>query len=193
MRVALTFDAEHPDQPGGSPENATRILDTLDGRRATFFVQGRWARSEPEIARRIVDEGHLVGNHSNCHARAELMTEDGFRQDVLEGEQAILEVMGVDPRPWYRLPNGAGHRDGWIDGILGALGYRETFWTLAVEDWAPERTASQIAGDVVNQIHDGTVVLLHTWPTHTADVVPEILERLNDVTFVGIDELDVVP
>ena len=80
FRVALTFDAEHPDRPWCPPGNAERVLDTLRDRgvRATIFVQGRWAEAYPATARRIADEGHLVGHHSHYHARMPLLLEAGF-------------------------------------------------------------------------------------------------------------------
>ena len=67
FRVALTFDAEHPDRSWCPPGNAERILDALrdEDVPATVFVQGRWAQAYPSTARRIADEGHLVGHHSN--------------------------------------------------------------------------------------------------------------------------------
>ena len=60
LRVALTFDAEHPDRPWCPPGNAEHLLDVLADQdtRATFFIQGRWAESQPAAAKRIADEGH---------------------------------------------------------------------------------------------------------------------------------------
>ena len=196
-RVALTFDAEHPDRPLCPPGNADRILDALRDAdvRATFFLQGRWARSQPVIARRIAEDGHLVGHHSHYHARMPLLTDDGLRQDVREGEEAIREIAGADPRPWFRCPFGAGHDDARVLGALKELGYRNVHWDVELEDWEPWRSAPDIARDAVDGAlarGDGAIVLLHTWPDPTAAAVPTILEELaaNGARFVGIDELD---
>ena len=109
FRVALTFDAEHPDRPT-HPGVAESILTSLDQAqvRATFFIQGRWAEAEPRTARRIAEGGHLVGNHSHYHARMPLFHADGFLTDVNAAEAVIRDVVGVDPRPWFRCPFGAG-------------------------------------------------------------------------------------
>jgi len=80
--VAFTFDAEHPDRPA-RPGNDERLLDALAGAgiTATFFVQGRWAEAFPTIARRIADDGHLVGSHTFYHARLPLFSDDGLATD----------------------------------------------------------------------------------------------------------------
>ena len=123
FRVALTFDAEHPDRPT-QPGVAESILDRLEGAgaRASFFVQGRWALAYPGTARRIPAAGHLVGNHSHYHAQMPLFSPAGLATDVRDAEAAICDVLGVDPRPWFRCPFGHGHDDPAIVG--GARGSR---------------------------------------------------------------------
>lgn len=199
-RVALTFDAEHPDRPLCPPGNAELILATLRdaGVRATFFVQGRWARSQPDTARRIAEDGHLVGHHSHYHARMPLFSADGLREDLRDGEEAIREVVGVDPRPWFRCPFGAGHDDPRVLGALEELGYRNVHWDVELEDWEPWRTAEDVAREAVEGAlthGDGAVVLLHTWPAPTGEALPEILERLSasGARFATVDELERLP
>ena len=200
LRVALTFDAEHPDRPWCPPGNADRILDALRdaGARATFFVQGRWAKSDPAAARRIADEGHLVGHHSHYHARMPLLSDEGLRADMLDAQQAIGETTGVDPRPWFRCPFGAGHDDQRVLSTLAELGYRNVHWHVELEDWEPYRDGPAIARDAVDGIvahGSGAVVLLHTWPGGTGTAVPILLKELRgrEAAFVGIDELEELP
>jgi peptidoglycan/xylan/chitin deacetylase (PgdA/CDA1 family) len=196
-RVALTFDAEHPDRPLCPPGNADRILDVLREAdlRATFFVQGRWARSQPATARRIAEDGHLVGHHSNYHVRMPYLSDDGLRADVTEGELAIRDVLGADPRPWFRCPFGEGHDDPRVLGVLEELGYREVHWDVELEDWEPWRTAEDVARDATAgalEHGDGAIVLLHTWPQPTAGALPRIIEGLGreGVDLVTVEELE---
>lgn len=196
-RVALTFDAEHPDRPLCPPGNADRILDVLREAdlRATFFIQGRWARSQPATARRIAEDGHLVGHHSNYHVRMPYLSDDGLRADVTEGELAIREVLGADPRPWFRCPFGEGHDDPRVLGVLEELGYREVHWDVELEDWEPWRTAEDVARDATAgalEHGDGAIVLLHTWPEPTAGALPRIIESLGreGVNLVTVEELE---
>ena len=200
FRVALTFDAEHPDRPRCPPDAPDRILDSLRASavRATFFVQGRWAEAYPERARRIADDGHLVGHHSKYHARMPLLHDDGLREDVREGAEHITAACGVDPRPWFRCPFHAGADDPRVLGLLAELGYRNVGYHVVLEDWEPWRTGPQIVEDAVAGARargDGAVILLHTWPGPTADAVRGIVDGLGAVgaSFVGVDELETVP
>ncbi len=197
FRVALTFDAEHPDRPT-QPGVAETILSTLEraGVRATFFVQGRWAEAYPDTAARIGPAGHLVGNHSHYHARMPLFSPAGFATDVRAAETVIRDVLLTDPRPWFRCPFGAGHDDPAITTALADLGYREVGWHVVPFDW--ERPADAVETGVVDGAiahGDGAVVLLHTWPESTGAALPSILKRLSDAgaTFVPVDELDQLP
>jgi peptidoglycan/xylan/chitin deacetylase (PgdA/CDA1 family) len=200
LRVALTFDAEHPDRPWCPPGNAERILDTLrdHGVRATFFIQGRWAESQPAAARRIAHEGHLVGHHSHYHARMPLLSDDGLDEDLADGQAAIVAATGSDPRPWFRCPFGAGHEDGRVLGRIAAAGYRDVHWDVELEDWEAHRTGDAIAADCLEGVRthgDGAVVLLHTWPGGTGDAVSPIVAGLLGLgaRFVGVDELERLP
>jgi len=86
FRVALTFDAEHPDRPH-RPGVTEEILDVLADRAvsATWFLQGRWVEAFPATARRVASDGHLVGNHSFYHARLPLLTDAGMACFAGEG------------------------------------------------------------------------------------------------------------
>jgi peptidoglycan/xylan/chitin deacetylase (PgdA/CDA1 family) len=120
MLVALTFDAEHPDQRRCHPGNAAAVLDLLagEGVDATFFVQGRWAEAYPELLRQIVQGGHLVGNHSYYHARMPLLTKQGLRLDVTQAQKTLVALAGIETRPWFRSPFGA--TDGCGGGFSGS-------------------------------------------------------------------------
>ena len=198
-RVALTFDAEHPDRPNATPGTAERILDEL-GRadvRATFFVQARWAKAHPELTRRIAADGHVMGNHSTYHARMTLLSDGGIRADVGEAAETLAEIACVDTRPWFRCPFGEGHEDERVLGVLDELGYRNVHWDVEVEDWEPERTADDITRGAVGGCAgcgDGAVLLLHTWPANTGDALPGLLEAFGErTTFVTVDELERLP
>ena len=196
MRVALTFDAEHPDRPNhgaGTPA----VLDALErlGLRTAFFLQGRWVEAFPELARRVADEGHLVGHHSFYHARMPLLSDDGFAEDVREAERAIIETTGTDPRPWARFPFGAGADRADLVERLAQLGYRHVGWDVECYEWDTGRSADEIAAAAIEGVlrqGDGTIVLLHTWPDPVAPALARIVERLRaeDARFVGIDELE---
>jgi peptidoglycan-N-acetylglucosamine deacetylase len=200
LRVALTFDAEHPDRPWCPPGNAERILDTLAAHevRATFFVQGRWATSQPAAARRIGTEGHVVGHHSHYHARMPLLSDDGMRSDLEDGHEVVARLTGHDPRPWFRCPFGAGADDPRVLGVLDARGYRNVHWHVELEDWEPWRTGELLVADAIAGVTahgDGAVVLMHSWPGGTGESVAPMIEQLRAIgaEFVTVDELEALP
>jgi peptidoglycan/xylan/chitin deacetylase (PgdA/CDA1 family) len=181
-RVALTFDTEHWSHPS-TPDAQDRVLDALAaaGVRATFFVQGRWAQAYPACARRIADNGHLVGNHSHHHAPMNILTDAGIERDVGQAQAAILETTGIDPRPWFRCPFGSGHDDPRVLAALERSGYRNIHWDVEPDDWRPERTPEDLHRLVVDGARgrgDGAIVLLHSWPPATVAALPGILADL---------------
>ena len=195
-RVALTFDAEHPDRPQAAPDGCTRVLDALAaaGAPATFFVQGRWAKAYPDAARRIVSDRHLVGNHSHYHARMTLLSDDGIRTDVAAAEGAIGAITGTAPRPWFRCPFGDGSHDPRILGALEELGYRDVSWDVDPEDWNEQRTTRDVVTGVLEGVAshgDGAIVVLHTWPETTVEALPAVLRSLREAgtRFLSVDEL----
>jgi peptidoglycan/xylan/chitin deacetylase (PgdA/CDA1 family) len=199
LRVALTFDTEHRDRPA-TDGNTDRLLDMLDRLdvHGSFFIQGRWAEAYPATARRIVTAGHLVGSHSHYHVRMSLLSADGLAADVRDAEETIIEHAGIDPRPWFRCPFGAGADDPVLVGRLAALGYREVGWHINPEDWNPANSAADVVRTVADGVlghGDGAVVLHHAWPDQTLEAIPDIVERLRaeGVTFVGLDELSSLP
>lgn len=197
-RVALTFDFEHPDRPT-DPGVTAGLLDLLaaEGIAASVFVQGRWAEAYPDVARRIAAEGHLVGNHSHYHARMHLLTGGGLRTDIRAAEDIIRETTGVDPRPWFRCPFGAGSRAGLVLARLGALGYCEVGWDVDSRDWAggsPRRVEGRVLR-LTRGHGDGAVLLFHGWPRVTLAALPGILAglRADGATFVRVDALVALP
>jgi peptidoglycan/xylan/chitin deacetylase (PgdA/CDA1 family) len=191
VRVALTFDTEYPDRPC-SGRALELILSTLSAAHvpATFFVQGRWARSSPDDTRRISSAGHLIGNHSHHHAPMDSLTEAGFRADVSEAEAMLREVTGVDPRPWFRCPFGAGMDDPEVLRRLEEMGYVHVGWDVDPRDWHEESDAEAVARVVLEGVHglDTSIVLLHSWPDATAEALPSILDGLADA---GAELVDV--
>jgi len=197
MRVALTVDVEDPDQRvHGRPDQVVAIVDAMReaGVRATFFLQGRWVDANPEAASAISGAGHLVGNHSYFHTDTRLLTSEGVREDVTRGHKAIETSLGVEARPWYRLPYGAGAESPRIKRQLRALGYQHVGWDVDVHDYAmTDRDALVPAiDDAISERERAgashAIVLLHSWPPVTAVAMPELcrflLERCEGVVTV---------
>jgi peptidoglycan/xylan/chitin deacetylase (PgdA/CDA1 family) len=200
LRVALTFDAEHPSRPHCPPGVTERILSVLSEGdvRATFFLQGRWVTAHPTTARSIVNAGHVVGNHSHHHGRFSALTPQGIGDDLARAELAIREGTGADPRPWFRFPFGDGDGSPQIAEALRTAGYRHVGWHIDPNDWDDARSADDVERAVLEGVRmhgDGAIVLLHGWPAGTALALPKLVSGLRHegATLVGIDELDSLP
>jgi peptidoglycan/xylan/chitin deacetylase (PgdA/CDA1 family) len=194
-RVALTVDTEHPDHPA-APGNLERQLDELErrGARATFFMQGRWAASNPALARRIAAAGHAIGNHSTSHAPMDMLTDEGIAASLREAEELIERSSGANPRPWFRCPYGDGADDPRVLRAIERAGYRHVGWDIDTTDWEPGRTPAEMIVTVLDgmrQHGDGAVILAHSWPDVTAAVIGEMIDRLREqgAELVGVDEL----
>jgi peptidoglycan/xylan/chitin deacetylase (PgdA/CDA1 family) len=195
VRVALTFDTEFPGRPTVAGVE-DRLLAALGeaGVCATFFLQGRWVRANPEQARRIAAAGHLIANHSNFHAPMDGLDDELFRLDVRKAEETIWTTTGTDPKPWFRCPFGAGMEDERVLVALAELGYRHVGWDVDPEDWNEEHDAETVERLVLDGLseRDGeAIVLLHGWPAATAEALPRILSAMDadGDSLVTVDQL----
>jgi len=152
------------------------------------------SRGDPLNAERVEE---IIAGLDRGDVRVAEPDGDGWRVNG-DAQEAILEIMGADPRPWFRCPFGEGSDDPRIHAGLEKLGYRNVHWHVVLEDWEPWRDGPAIAADAIAgaRAHgDGAVILLHTWPGGTGEAVPVILEGLREAgaRFVGIDQLETVP
>jgi peptidoglycan-N-acetylglucosamine deacetylase len=176
--VALTFD------DGPNPVATPRILDALAARgvKATFFVLGRHADRWPELVRRMVDEGHAVGNHGYFHRKLHVHGPGYVRRDLTMGLESIQRAASVRPG-LFRAPHG--FRNPWVSPIAASLGERTVGWSLGVWDSAKpgvdkivERTVSGTRPGSILLLHDGDGYDIDGDRTQTAAAVPRIVDEL---------------
>jgi len=189
--VALTFDA------GSDTGHAARILDLLADRgvHATFGLTGAWVRANPELARRVVREGHLVVNHTDRHLSftgsstgKPPLTRTQRWQALADAEATIRSTTGASTKPWFRPPYG--DRDAGVDRDVAAAGYRyELMWTVDTLGWKGV-AKEEVVDRVVSRLEPGMVVLMHVGQASTdADALVTLLDRLEraDYSLVRAD------
>lgn len=153
-KIALTFD------DGPSPVWTPLILDELQKHRAkaTFFVIGHHVKSYPEVARRIVREGHVIANHGYAHSVILYYTPAEIEEEIKYTEQVIKETTGQLTR-FYRPPKA------WLISPLQkkikSLGYDVILWSLNSKDWTPFFDAQGWVHQVSQKIKPGDIILLH--------------------------------
>jgi peptidoglycan/xylan/chitin deacetylase (PgdA/CDA1 family)/GT2 family glycosyltransferase len=190
--VALTFD-DGPNAPFTG-----QVLDILrrEGVRATFFLIGMNARRYPEIAERIVREGHVIGNHTDSHpAGFALGPARNIRSEIDRAEVSIHSATGVYAH-FFRPPQGI--RSPWLMRILERDSLVTVTWDVAPGDWEPF-SAQRLAESTIAHAHPGAIILLHDGlnlsrnPNRSATVaaLPTIIHRLREegYQFVTVSEL----
>ncbi|TAF65172.1 MAG: polysaccharide deacetylase family protein [Cytophagales bacterium] len=187
-KVALTFD-DGPDLTF-TPE----ILEVLKsyGIKATFFLVGFKIQRHPEVVEKMLEEGHIIGNHSYSHLDFEkLSMEEMFDKQVQRNESLMRDGFDVQPI-FIRPPYGKITNEQVL--YLANKGYKIINWSIDTYDWQKEQTSEQIADSVMRHIHDGAIILLHSGgenKQNTVKALPDIIARIRQMGFsiVTVNEL----
>ncbi|NLM41860.1 MAG: polysaccharide deacetylase family protein [Firmicutes bacterium] len=153
-KVAITFD------DGPSMEFTPAILDILAEYNvpATFFMVGSHVEKYPEIARRIVEEGHAVGNHTHNHRNLPTLSTVDLQKELMEATAVITEVTGEYPR-FVRPPRGM--YDDRFRRMAKLMGQEIVLWSISTRDWRYGVTASYIERLVESKVRGGDIILFH--------------------------------
>ena len=186
--IYLTFDAGY--------ENGctAKILDVLKAHNApaAFFLVGNYIEDNADLVRRMVDEGHIVGNHTLHHYdMSKLSEKDAFSAELKGVEDIFRSVTGKELPKFYRPPQGIYSEKNLQ--MAKELGYRTVFWSLAYVDWNNDAQPTKEAafGKLLPRIHNGAVVLLHSTSQTNARILDELLTKWEGMgyTFAPVDQL----
>lgn len=170
----LTFDAGY--------ENGctAKILDTLKEKQvpAAFFLVGNYIRQSPDLVRRMVAEGHTVGNHTMHHYdMSRLSDKAAFSKELTDLEALYKETVGQELPKFYRPPQGI-YSEGNLK-MAQELGYKTLFWSLAYVDWNNDAQPTREAAfaKLLPRTHNGAVVLLHSTSKTNAEILGELIDK----------------
>ncbi len=186
--IYLTFDC------GYENGNTEPILDALKKHdvQATFFVVGHFLETAPEMVKRMVEEGHTVGNHTYHHPDMPTISDqEAFRKELDDVAALFAEITGTELSSYYRPPQGKCN----VENLRMAqeMGYHTIFWSLAYVDWdqdnqpGHEEAFSRLTG----RVHPGAVVLLHNTSRTNGEILDELLTKWEEMgyTFRPLSEL----
>lgn len=176
----LTFDAGY--------ENGctAKILDILQKHNvpATFFLVGNYLETNPDLVRRMVAEGHTVGNHTMHHPDMSKISDIVEFQKELEDLEALyLKITGQKMEKYYRPPQGLYSEENLK--MAQKLGYKTVFWSLAYVDWNNDKqpTKDYAFAKLLPRTHNGAVILLHSTSETNATILDELLTKWQEMGY----------
>lgn len=179
-KIALTFD------DGPSAAWTPALLDGLKERgvKATFFLIGENADKNPEIVKRMAEEGHLIGNHTYHHVELTKVSENEARLELADTSAVIVRITGKEPE-YMRPPFGA-----WQRKLEQEIQMLPVLWTIDPLDWTTENQ-DEIVNKVVTEAEENDIILLHDCYKSSVEAGLRIIDILQEegFVFVTVDEL----
>lgn len=186
--IYLTFDAGF--ENGYTPT----ILDALKKHQvpATFFLVGNYLETNPDLVKRMIEEGHIVGNHTYHHPdMSQISTQESFSKELQDLEILYTEVTGTTMKKFYRPPQGK-YSEANLQ-MAKDLGYKTFFWSLAYVDWYENQqpTHEEAYSKLLTRIHPGAIVLLHSTSKTNAEILDSLLQKWKDMgyTFGTLEDI----
>ncbi|MCA9436813.1 MAG: polysaccharide deacetylase family protein, partial [Candidatus Omnitrophica bacterium] len=173
--VALTFD------DGPIPGKTEPILDLLGENQvpATFFVLGENAERHPEILKRMVREGHEIGNHTVHHPDLTKLSTAKVREEIKGCQKIVEDAVGCKPR-FFRPPYGAANLT--TMSILSSQNLSAVFWSIDPQDWRGG-SEQEIVSDIDSHLDNGAIILLHERSPNTGESIPTLIQTVREKGF----------
>lgn len=185
--IYLTFDN------GFEAGYTEKILDTLKEENvpAAFFLTGHYLTSASDLVKRMVKDGHIIGNHSDKHPNMARLTPDGMLVEWQNFDKKLKEITGIDRTYYVRPPEGIFSTE--LLEVGNKNDYTHIFWSIAFRDWDTDqkKDANYAFNELISQLHPGAIILMHTVAEHNADALPDFIReaKKQGYTFGTLDDL----
>lgn len=183
--IYLTFDEGY--EAGYTP----KILDTLkeNNVKATFFITGHYLNSAGDLVKRMIDEGHIVGNHTVNHKSMPDLSDEMLKDEVRKLHTAVFEKFGYEMK-YLRPP--MGEFSNRTLELTKNLGYTTVMWSFAYDDWDESKQGREeyATKKILNNTHNGCVMLLHANSKDNADILDSVIKEIKKegYEFRSLDE-----
>ena len=186
-KVYLTFDN------GYEAGYTNKILEVLKANnvKACFFVTAHYVNSASDLVQRMIDEGHIVGNHTVNHKSMPSLNEEQIKSEVMNLHQAVYEKFGIEMK-YIRPPKGE-YSEKSI-ACCNNLGYTTVMWSFAYDDWDENKQSREEYGKkkILDNIHNGAVILLHATSKDNSNILDYCIKQIKNMgyEFASLDEFE---
>lgn len=183
--IYMTFDL------GYEAGYTNTILDILKANdvKAAFFITAHYVNTSSDIVQRMIDEGHIVGNHTVNHKSMPSLTEDEIKEELMNLHTAIYEKFNYE-MTYMRPPKGE-YSEKSLD-VTTKLGYIPVMWSFAYADWDEKAQPSQEAGikKIIENTHNGEIMLLHATSKTNMEILDTVIKQIKEMgyEFKSLDE-----
>lgn len=176
--VYLTFDE------GYEAGYTSKILDILKENNVTaaFFITAHYLNTQPELVQRMIDEGHIVGNHTVNHKSMPDLDDETIKEEIMNLHTAVYEKFNYEMK-YIRPPMGE-FSERTLD-IIKNLGYTTTMWSFAYDDWDESKQGREEYGKdkIISNIHNGAVILLHANSKDNSNILDECIKKIKEMGY----------
>ena len=171
-----------------------QILETLkkNNVKATFFITAHYVNTEPDLVKQMIDEGHIVGNHTVNHKCMPELSEEELKKEVMDLHTSIYQKFGYDMK-YLRPPKGE-YSEKSI-AYTNSLGYKTVMWSFAYEDWNENKQpAEEVAKKkIIENLHNGEIMLLHGNSKTNTNILDDVIKEAQNMgfTFKSLDEFEI--
>ncbi len=185
--IYLTFDE------GYEAGYTTQILSTLKENQvtATFFITAHYVNTQPDLVQQMIEEGHIVGNHTVNHKSMPELSEDEIKSEVMDLHKVIYEKFNYEMK-YIRPPKGEFSER--TLSITNSFGYKNIMWSFAYEDWNEKQQPDkeQAKTKILKNVHNGEIMLLHGNSKTNTDILDSIIKEIKNMgyEFKSLDEFE---
>ena len=185
--VYLTFDL------GYEAGYTAKILDVLKENKVTavFFIAGHYLNTQPALVKRMIEEGHIVGNHTVNHKSLSSLSDEEIKKEIMTLHNALYEKFGYE-MTYFRPPKGE-FSERVLDIVTG-LGYKTALWSFAYDDWDENKQGREEYGKsrIINNLHNGSVILLHATSKDNSNILDDVIKKKKKMgyEFKSLDDFE---
>ena len=183
--IYLTFDCGYEDG------YTDKILDVLEENnvKAAFFITGHYLNTASDLVKRMIEDGHIVGNHTVNHKCLSELNDEEIKKEIMNLHTAVYEKFGYEMK-YFRPPKGEFSQR--VIKNVKDLGYTTVMWSSAYDDWNKEKQGREEYGKkkILDNIHNGCVLLLHSTSKDNCNILGEVIKEIRNkgYEFYSIEE-----